>query len=252
MISHWMKLPIILCLIYSDSPLSECCYSADYQINFTVDQRLSTSGQREYSLRASFQRDDVENKLIAPDGTEFDYRHQYAERLTFPELASMAFGTWNAYTATSIAQFAFQQFTLNDVVSDIPFITSPVPGSEVPLKFDVIWQGEENGFVEILRRSNNIGKTGGVNPEGCCLYTINTELTDDQNGWLEIEAYTRTNLTAPTLLSNSSTTDTFSFFRNYFRSHSEPATYIVIPEPESAFLTAIGLMILGLRRRMAV
>lgn len=233
---------LIACVCPAESAISE-----DYRVELTIDQRVATNGQLRYSLRAVFSRDDVLNKLAAPNGTQFTYQNQYVENLTFGQLTSTAFGNWRAQTESSNVQFALQSFGLDDVASEIPIITSPLSGSKVPLEFDITWQSEADGFVNILKRSSNIGRTSGVNPIGCCLHTLTTELKDGKPGSLEIEVFTRTILPPPTLLNSPPIVDTFTF-QAHFRSHSATASYVVVPEPSTSLLLTIGALAIGRRR----
>ena len=217
--------------------------SADYRVDITIDQTPTAGSDRRYAVRAVFNSDDINNKLVAPNGREFDYRfgNQRVEHLTFQQMASLAFGSWTATTGTSTALFHFAPFGLDDVDSEIPVITSPIPGSEVPPSFTLNWQSEADGFVNTLGRSN-VGSVSIQNPMGCCLAHLDMNLIGPGNGSLQLEVFTRSALADPMVISKtpSNTTDTYTIDAN-FRSHSAPASFVIVPEPSATLLAVIAV-----------
>jgi hypothetical protein len=68
-ISRFVIVPAVLLFTHVETAISE-----DYRVNLVFEQEITTGGQKLYSVRASFSRDDVNNKIIAPNGHAFDYR----------------------------------------------------------------------------------------------------------------------------------------------------------------------------------
>jgi len=110
---HWLKFLVVAMYSTLAAP-PERAESADYGIELTFHQRLTTSGQKRYSVRASFQRDEVANKIVAPNRHVFDYRNQYAESLTFQQFQTLAFGEWSAQSASSIVDFQVPALTQDE------------------------------------------------------------------------------------------------------------------------------------------
>jgi hypothetical protein len=212
--------------------------SADYRIGLTFEQEFTAGGLRSYSVRAAFSRDDVNNKIVAPNGQVFDYRNQYAEPLTFDQFRTIAFGTWRAETASSDITFLVPALTQDNVAFKTPIITSPTPGSEVPEEFTINWLGEDRGFAEVLKRTN-LAFRRSFHPAECCSTTLTYELINPGKGLLEVDVYTRTFLPAPQILQQSPFgIDTYTFEARVL-SHAVRATYVVVPEPSTLLLVAL-------------
>ena len=227
---------------------SETALSANYAIDLTFDQRLAAGGQKEYSVRAGFTFDDPNNRLIAPDGRVFDYQHLLAERLTYQQFATMAFGEWNAETTTSEIVFQVPALGQENAAFLSPVITSPAPGSEVPQVFTVNWQGESRGFAEALKRTN-IASLSSFHPDECCSTTFTARLLGEGKGSLELDVYTRTILPSPQIVGQFPLGgDTYTFDAR-FRSHAPLALYTVVPESSTLFLVALVVICGAMVRR---
>ena len=227
----------------------ETAISEDYRVNLVFEQKLTTGGQKLYSVRASFSRDDVNNKIIAPNGHAFDYRNQYAEPLSSQQFWAMAFGQWTAETALSHLVFQVPAIGPDHVAFKTPVITSPVPGSEVPEEFTINWQGEDRGFVDVHERTNLISR-GSFHPAECCSTTLRNELLNPGKGSLELDVYTRTFLPTPQIVSQFPLgTESFTLDA-IVRSRTAHVTYTVVPEPCAALLIAMtAFAVLIIRQR---
>lgn len=223
--------------------------SADYGLELTFDQEFSSGGQKVYSVRAAFRTDDVNNRIVAPNGRVFDFRNQYAEPLTAQQFQETAFGRWTATTASSFIAFEIPTVGLDSMAFATPVITSPTPGSEVPEMFTINWQGKERGFVEFGNQTNLAFRTA-FHPAECCSTTLDYDLINPGKGWLELRVYERTFLPTPQITTQRPAgTDTFTL-QALVRSFTAPVSYTVVPEPRGALLAAMAaLAIFSIRRR---
>jgi hypothetical protein len=117
-----------------------------HTINLEFGQSaVEPSGVR-FSLKATdvhtVPADGVVPVFTAPDGTQLS-NGQLIYRDSFAELASLGFGVWTANEKNgdvdTAYQFQVEPFALNDVFTDLPYITSPL-GIVVPENFEVHWK----------------------------------------------------------------------------------------------------------------
>jgi hypothetical protein len=197
-------------------------------------------------------------KLIAPDGTEFGPGARDIERSTFEEIATVAFGDWTALARINgvdvIFSFRFEPFALNDVFTDIPIITSPLPGSNVPPHFIVRWN-YENGSMP-SRRGASLMPSSNIEifdsrfvPGAEYAFEISTRFKQPGPGTIAVHTNTATTLPTPAFISRPPSLDghRFNFISN-FRSQSAAATYRIIPEPKSCVLASFVIAFAALRK----
>lgn len=122
-----------------------------------ITQRPNASGESEYSV-------DIRNvgvffnqgTLVAPDGTVFSGfggpGPNFVEGLTFSEVQSLIAGEWTMNDRVGLPfepipttppfrhVFTVTGFTIGDVFTEVPVITTPADDSTVPEMFDLEWE----------------------------------------------------------------------------------------------------------------
>ena len=190
-----------------------------------------------------------ESKLIAPDGTEFlQSPNIVIRKSSFEEIASIAFGDWTAvetYDGQEVSyQFRVEPFSLGDVFSETPIITSPTPGSEVPSTFVVKWEyplggmpsgrGISYSFHNLQRIDANSGDDDSFS------YEFITRRPRPGISWIDLQLNNKTHFPDPEIINNAGIVGEFTT-RLYFESRSAPARYYVVPEPRALCLAYIAI-----------
>jgi hypothetical protein len=193
--------------------------------------------------------------LTMPDGTILPRRFE-TDYATFDELAADVFGDWTVTEIptsgpnnTYIVRIA--PFTLADVNSATPVVTSPIPGSTVPTDFIVKWEpyaatsskGVEAGAPGVRILDYELGADGPFS------IGFETELLQPAPVRFPFVAFVQTPRPNPVIRNRSPAligTSISSFFA--FNSRSLLAEYFVVPEPSALGVTAIATIAIGRRR----
>jgi hypothetical protein len=274
---------LIILLLWGCTFLSANAASAqatkNHIVAFDFFQRADATGNLSYSLNffhsTPIGSNVVEKKLISPGGTEFvsptgsTFSVQFGVNGSFGELATLAFGDWTAiekYDAVELEyQFRIAPFTLDDVFSDVPIITSPIPGSSVPTEFLLNWKYLHGSVAS--DKGWSAGSPGNVSVESVTdtlvpqQFLVRLPLMDPIPPFpipvpppgprtFAISVNSTTHLPAPQLIGSPSLPPDFFGFDVEFRTVSNRAFYTVVPEPCAALLLAAGCCgLLVIRRR---
>jgi hypothetical protein len=262
--NHWVvqSLAILSWILWDTSSSGQG--TPIHSIGLTVIQTPTGDNGFIYGLEAGYGIANLNNasatRLIAPDGTEFGPGARDIERSTFEEIAAVAFGDWTALARINGVDvsfnFRFEPFALNDVFTDVPIITSPLSGSNVPPSFVVMWD-YENGSTP-SRHGASLNPSFNVEiissrliPGGGYEFEINARLKQSGPGTIVVHTNTGTTLPTPPVVNRPPSLDGHGFlFVTNFRSQSVAATYRIIPEPNCFILTGI-VMAFGATLRMS-
>jgi hypothetical protein len=197
--------------------------------------------------------------LTAPSGLVFAASKTTMNFNTFAELGNTLFGNWTGNVHPSTGpdgsyKVRVSTFTLSDVFTETPFITSPVPGSTVPNDFVVKWSfpsGATSGTLYTEFSNSNLTNSSlpqfGV--DGTYSVAFHTQIIQPVPASMSLEIGTQTYLTSPTV-SNRTGYVSATHFDTFlsFNSRSLAATFNVVPEPSGAVLS-VGIFALLASRR---
>jgi hypothetical protein len=226
---------------------------------FFVNQEPALGGGLTYTLKINLAGvsdagvPDDGAKLVAPDGTELDGIMNEVQFNSFAELGALLFGDWIVTerplmgTARSYT-LRVRPFSLNDVFTDTPIITSPTPGATVPTDFIVKWDylGDEEspGTGINLRDAQNlqfVDHQHGTDGRYSVRYQL--RLRGPAPGQFSFQTFAQTSLPAPTSVSRDPALNGVIITRTLtFNSNSQWATFYVVPEPGGIGLC--GLVVL--------
>jgi hypothetical protein len=188
--------------------------------------------------------------LVAPDGTQFTSPSGSIERNSFDELHPTLFGEWTAIERPTLGpersyRFQVAPYSLSDVFTETPVITSPLNGSVVSEDFTVVWtfpsgaMPTSDGFSAF-----NLQNLDFVDADlASKRVDVRTKLQGPEPGEISLRVSTSTNLTMPPITMRDPAFDSASIvMTNRFRSNSLVATYQVVPEPSGFVLTIVPLL----------
>ena len=186
--------------------------------------------------------------LTAPDGNVFLGLSTSREYNSFADLSNTLFGDWTATehpTTGSDRSYVVRiaPFTLADVFSQTPVITSPVPGSTIPPDFVLKWL--PNGST------NSRGLSYGTQPVSVLLRpslelmarfrpAFILQLLEPPPVPFSLSASVQSFRPNPIVVSGSPSLNGQSIIRSLaFNSYSLRATYQIVPEPTATVLISI-------------
>jgi hypothetical protein len=233
-------------------------------IVFRIDQNAELNGTVSYTVRSSVFGAAPRKVLTAPDGiTRFGPGpglQVQASVSSFLELSQRFFGTWNIFEdstnpfeADSNYTFTLNPFSLNDVHNETPIVTSPATGSTVPTVFDVHWQyqsGNNPGSRSMIWHAGpdvaDVEFAPGITPSAT--FTVNDELAPNPFTFRVGSNSPLAAFMTPVTLLNGHPRSAYSIQAS-FNNFSLLVPVTVVPEPTTAVLLGLGVMVLGCRRR---
>ncbi len=200
-------------------------------------------------------------KLVAPDGTVLRGIMNEVQFNSFAELGALLFGDWTVTEqplmgAARSYTLQLRPFSLNDVFTDTPIITSPTPGATVPTDFIVKWDyaGDEEspGTGINLRGAQNlqfVDRQGGADGRYSVRYQL--RLLGPPPGQFSFQTFAQTVLPRPSIINRDPALNGVTITPTLtFNSNSQWATFHVVPEPGGIGLGSVVLL-LGAASRVA-
>jgi hypothetical protein len=175
---------------------------------------------------------------------------------TFANLGATLFGDWVATEhPTSGADRTYTMriapYALGDVLSNTPFITSPVPGSTVPPDFVVKWDPNNPTSSRVIA----YGGPGLSIPapqfgvDGFFSAGFHAQLLQPPPALFLLLAGVKTTQSAPSIVDRSSSLNGQLITTSLaFTAYSLGATYQVVPEPSGLVLTSVVTVCFGCTR----
>jgi hypothetical protein len=253
--------------ILASSFLSSGVATAQFRsVSWKVDQLPQSDGTTIYRMGASqfgytfFGVPEGGASLTAPNGTVFPGSSNEVNFSSFADLGAVLFGDWVATeqpTSGSARTYTVRitPYTLNDVLSNTPFITSPITGSTVPADFVVKWDPNN----PTSSRGIAYGGPGlSISPpqfgvDGVFSVGFHTQLLQPPPVPFPFLAFVQSVRPNPSVVNRSSSLNGQSIVTSLaFNAYSQRATYQVVPEPRCLVLTSLALVFFGcacIRRR---
>jgi hypothetical protein len=235
-------------------------------VYWTVDQLPQSDGTTLYRLNTSqlgytFLGVPADGaSLTAPNGTVFLGAFSQVDFSSFADLGATLFGDWVATehpTSGSDRTYTMHiaPYTLGDVLSNTPFITSPTPGSTVPTDFVVKWDPNN----PTSSRGVAYGGPGlSVSPpqfgvDGVFSVGFHTQLLQPPPVSFPLLVSVQSFQSNPPVINRSPSLNGQPITTSLaFNAYSLRTTYQVVPEPGTFVLTSAALAFFGcacLRRR---
>lgn len=258
---HYLAYILIVC-VASCWPSSLASGQTNFpgSILFHINQNAELSGTPSYTVRPTVFGIALPKVLTAPDGvTRFGTGPALPFQVTVPsflELSQRFFGTWklfedsvNPMQADSNYAFTLSPFSLADVHSETPLVTSPTTGSTVPSVFDVSWQYPSGNTTAPKSITYSTGADVDFAPgnELRVSFSVDREVASDP---FQFRAGSSSPLAAymsPVTLLNGHPRSNYGIQAS-FHNYSLPVRVTVVPEPATAVLLGLGMMVLGWRR----
>jgi hypothetical protein len=234
------------------------------QISLDVRQLGDVSFPPSYHLRIpSLSGFAAALTVTTPDGTTFGpspVLHIDVSTPTFAQFGEKFFGVWTILEdpngpmqANSTYNFTFSPFTLNDVYSEIPTITTPLDGADAPSTFFLEWQFPSGATPSNRAVSYSPGGPGAdvtFDPSPAPRARFDVDVAQFGAGPLHMRAGTVDQLSpyfSPVTLQSGPLRTNFVISQPDFFNFSAPISVNIVPEPQAVFLAGMAVAVIARR-----